>query len=417
MISKYRQKFILITMLSLFVVLAFIIGTINISNCLRINNESDQTIKRILQVEDFKKEEQPPQNGGELPIQNEGELPLERPDDFFFDRGPEARFQTRYFIVNLEDGEITSMELDNIASIDEESAKEYAKVVSNNNRLRGYYQNFRFYKTEDGKRIVFLECTKELNTVKSFFLISFFISLGGYFLVFILIVILSKIVVKPFVKNQEKQKRFITDASHELKTPLTIISANTEVIELENGASKWSESIKKQVERLRKLTNQLTLLSKMDEGMDDFKFSTFNLSSTLNETIDDCANIFKVNNQQLSTNIENDIEYYGNQELLNELCFIMLDNAYKYSTGEIKVQLSKDTKGIHLIFMNEANVPDGNLDYLFNRFTRLDSDRNSETGGTGIGLSIAKEIICLHKGEIKASGLNNTITFDIYLKQ
>lgn len=419
MINKYRQKFILITMLSLLAVLVIIIGSINIFNATKAKNDLDKNLLMISNSDSFSPDMKPTdeQNGSPMgidePIDTEPNGMAERPNDNF---GPKNnRIQNRYFIIKLNDsGEVENVEMNQMMNIDDETAKEYGLAVNKKNKNSGYYSGYRYLKTNDN-RIIFLEANREMEMVKSFLLVSIIISLIGYALVFVLIFVLSKIIVKPFVKNQERQKRFITDASHELKTPLTIISADVEVIELESGQSEWSDSIKKQVERLRKLTNQMTLLSKMDEGIQDFKFSNFNLSNTLTESVDDFNNLFQLNGKKINLVIENDIEFHGNQELINEMFFILLDNANKYSIGDIDISLNKNNKQIQIVFTNPANVPDGNLDYLMNRFTRLDDDRNSKTGGSGIGLSIVKEIIELHKGSIKITGENNTIKFNIFL--
>ena len=398
-------------MLSLFIVLTLVIGLINTINYIKTINDCDFTIERIINKEgpfDERKE----QGDSEIlpPPMIDGEIP--------FGDNPELRFQMRYFIVTLnEDGSFKEADLKQIASIDEDAAISYTNKVSAKGKTKGIYQNFRYLKyTEDGEnKIIFLESSRELSSSKSFFVISIVSSLSGFILVFILTLVLSKIVVKPFVKNQEKQKRFITDASHELKTPLTIISADVDVLEIDHGSSEWTNSIRRQVERLRKLTNQLTMLSKMDEEIASYSFAEFNLSNALNDALDDYKNLFLKEDLPLIVNIEKDIMYNGNLELFNELFVIIFDNANKYAKGDIFVNLTKDNKTIKLEFANVADVPNGNLDYLFNRFTRLDNDRNSQSGGSGIGLAIAKEIIDLHKGVIKAEGVDDLVKFTIIL--
>ena len=412
MINKYRKKFIFISMLSLFIVLALVIGLINILNYAKVVADCDFTIERLINKEGpFIERKEPEDISDLLPPPMDGEMQ--------FDFNKELRFQVRYFIVTLNaDGSFKEADLTHIASIDEELASSYAKKVTAKNKTKGFFQDFRYlkYEEEGNSKIIFLESHKELASANYFFVFSFISSAAGFILVFILIWLLSKIVVKPFVKNQEKQKMFITDASHELKTPLTIISADIDVLELENGQSEWTNSIRKQVERLRKLTSQLTMLSKMDEELGEIQLSEFNLSDALFEAVDDYKNLFLNDELPLDVNIEKDIIFKGNQELFNELFVVMFDNANKYAEGEIKITLTKENKTIKLEFMNKATVPNGNLDYLFNRFTRLDSDRNSQSGGSGIGLAIAKEIVDLHQGTIKAEGLNDFIKFTILLK-
>ena len=214
----------------------------------------------------------------------------------------------------------------------------------------------------------------------------------------------------------EKQKRFITDASHELKTPLTIMNANVEVLEIENGENEWLTSIKNQISRLTDMTKKLTLMSKMDESNNIYEFTDFDISKVLKDTIDDFSSLSSTKDKKITTSIDDDIIFNGNSELVSELFHILLENAYKYSEEDIDISLKKDNKNIVIEFSNRADVPDGSLDYLFDRFYRMDASRNSTTGGNGIGLSIAKSIVDINHGVITANGSNNVITFKIIFK-
>ena len=401
MINQYRKRFILITMLSLFVVLVIIVGSINFLNYQKVKANCDNTLKQIVSTDG--------------PFNNPGNP---NPDKDF-PMGPEFRFQTRYFEVTLdESGNAVNVKLEFIASITEEDAINYAKTVSKKNTLKGFYQSYRYLVTEDGANTTytFLESSRELQTNRSFLLTSITISLVGFVVVFILITMFSKIVVKPFLQNTEKQKRFITDASHELKTPLTIINADVDVIELNNGASDWTESIRKQTSRLASMTKKLTLMAKMDEEAHEFDMNDVNISEILNQAVSDYATVF--NNSDKEIHLENNANtcIYANEELINELFFIMLDNANKYSTGDIYIKAYTEHNHLIIEFSNPANVPDGNLDYLFDRFYRLDEAHNSKTGGSGIGLSMARSIMDIHHGKISAKGANNNIYFSIIFK-
>lgn len=407
MINKYRKKFILVTMISLFVVLALLIGLINIINYTKILKDSDKTIEEIHNREGAFNpfEPIPPVPGGEF---NPGGI----------DR--EERFRTRYFSVvfnNNNEHNVVSVNIDNI-SLNSEQAIELAKKVVEKGKTKGFYGNYRFivYDSSDNIEVLFLDCAKERISNQTFLFTSAIISLAGYLVVFGIMVIVSKIVVKPFYENMEKQKKFITDASHELKTPLTIMSADIEVLEIENGENEWLDSMKSQIERLTSMTKNLTLMSKMDEDSTTYELNDFNISNVLNEAIDDVTTLLSTKDKNLIVDVENDVHINGNEELIRTLFMNLLENAYKYSLGNVSVSLKKENKVVLIKFMNEAEVPDGNLDYLFDRFYRMDESHNSKTGGNGIGLSIAKSIVEINHGEINAIGEDNKITFIIKFK-
>ena len=404
MINKYRKKFIIATMVSLFVIIALMIGLTNIINYVKTCKDSDATIRLIENKEGVFGP------GEGLPPQEDG---FHGPE---FDR--EELFRTRYFTVTFNDnGEVVSSSVENI-NLTVAEAIDYAKEVYNKNQEKGFYKQYRFNvsKNGEGTQVFMLDRAKEKMANNTFLLTSVIISMAAYLVVSILMVIVSKIVVRPFYENMEKQKRFITDASHELKTPLTIMNADIEVLEIENGENEWTSSIKSQIERLSNMTKKLTLMSKMEEDATTYDLSDFNLSNKLKEALDDFTTLLSTQDKKLVLDIDEGIHISGNEELIKELFFILLENAYKYSLGDISISLKREGKNVKLVFSNDAEVEDGELDYLFDRFYRMDSSRNSKTGGTGIGLSIAKSIVEINKGEIHANGNNNVITFEITFK-
>ncbi|MEG0895264.1 MAG: HAMP domain-containing sensor histidine kinase [Oscillospiraceae bacterium] len=234
---------------------------------------------------------------------------------------------------------------------------------------------------------------------------SILISFLGILLVFLLVLLLSKIAMKPICESYAKQKRFITDASHEIKTPLSIISANTEVIEMENGESKWTNSTNQQIKRLTNLTNQLISLSRMEEENTQISKTDFSLSNAILETTEPFSAIAQTKNKKFEIAVSPNISYYGDEKSLRQLFSILLDNAFKYSdeNGNIKVSLKKSGVKKEIIFFNTVeDISVGSHNDFFDRFYRNDTSRNSKTGGYGIGLSLAKSIVELHKGKIKA---------------
>ncbi len=404
MINSYRKRFIFATMVSLFVLIGIMIGLTNIINYIKTCKDSDLTIQTIVNQEG-------PFNpfGGMPPM--EGDF-RERN----FDR--EEVFRTRYFSITFdEDGNYVAGSVENI-NLTSEQALEIAKTIYDKNSSKGFYEQYRYnvIEKDNGTMVFMLDCAKERMANNDFLVTSLIISLSAYLVVFGLMVIVSKIVVRPFYENMEKQKRFITDASHELKTPLTIMSADVEVLEIENGENEWLDSIKKQIERLSGMTKKLTLMSKMEEDTAIYNLNDFDISSKLNESVEDFTTLLSTKDKKLLLDIEEGIHINGNEELIKELFFILLENAYKYSTSDVSILLKKENKNVRIEFSNGADVSDGPLDYLFDRFYRMDSSRNSKTGGNGVGLSIAKSIVEINHGQISATGENGVITFKIMFK-
>lgn len=206
-------------------------------------------------------------------------------------------------------------------------------------------------------------------------------------------------------ESYAKQKRFITDAGHELKTPLTIISSNTDVLEMTQGENEWTASIKSQVKRLAKLTNDLVSLSRLDEENSKLIMTDFSLSDAVTEALEPYKKLAEQNGKRLDAFVQLNISYTGNEDSIRKLVGILADNAIKYSSvgGAITVSLKQSGRGAALQFSNPVDsIEKGNHDIMFERFYRSDESRSSETGGYGIGLSIAKAIVLSHRGKIGA---------------
>lgn len=404
MIKKLRQKFILISMFSLTFVIAIIIGIINIHNYSSIVKRADEKLELIIN------------NNGIFPREKDNKIMP--PDNKM---SPEAPFETRYFSVTFNNnGEVIKVNIDRIAAIDELSAESYATSLYNNSKTKGFFKNYRYQsKTRDTETLyVFIDCQHDLITFREFLYASLLFSLIGITTIFLLVFFSSKIILKPISESYEKQKHFITDASHELKTPLTVIDASADVLEMEVGENEWITSIKDQVTRLTKLTEDLLMLSRMNET-NRVIFTDFSLSEVLEDSIKRFESVAISQGKTIETNIPNNISYNGEINMISQLFSILLDNALKYTNekGLIKVSLSETEKNKKIVFYNTCeNIEIVNHDYLLERFYRKDSSRNSNTGGHGIGLSIAKSIIDNHKGKINIKsddGKSITITITL----
>ena len=409
MIRDLRKKFILVAMLSTMLVLTVIMGVVNFSNYREMLDRADE-MTALLEQNDGKFPEEPSRHE-----QDDTETPPAKPENDKKDKSRfsvETPFETRYFTVTVdENGEVTDCDLDRIAAVDEETAEEYTQTAQQKNKTTGFQGIYRYRvtETEDGAKYVFLDCRREISNFRTVLVTTISVSLLGLAAVFVLVVIFSRMVFRPVEESIQKQKRFITDASHELKTPLTIIDANTEVMEMESGESQWTKSTRKQIQRLSGLVQQLVTLSRLDEEKGLEEKCEFNLSEAVSECVQPYESLAQTREKNLTLNIEENLTYTGDERSIRQLAGILMDNAVKYSSenGNITLTLKKKGKKIFLEVYNDAgDLPQGKLDVLFERFYRLDSSRNSCTGGSGIGLSVAKAIVQAHKGKITAENKN-----------
>ena len=414
MISRLRRKFIIISMLSVTAVLAVLIGLINIFNFRNVTREADNIIDMLVE------------GGGAFPER----LPSLSNDPFTDPfggrrdkRSPELKFEARYFTIRISyDGSMIATNTGMIAAVDVSEAWELAEKVFEQGKLEGFEGDYRFRIADlgDSMLIVFYDCGRSLNNARSFLWISIFISLIGLLIVFALIAITSKAVVKPAAEAYEKQKRFITDAGHELKTPLAVINADCDVLEMENAGNEWIADIRKQTERLTGLTGRLIYLAKTEEGSKQkMTMIDFPLSDCISEEVESFKGLARASGKTITSEIADGLSYNGDQRAIEELVSILMDNAVKYSPegGNIEVSLHKQGSKIIFRVYNDTKepVPADVIKHMFDRFYRADSSRNSETGGYGIGLSIAKGITGSHGGKINAASKDKGIIITVEL--
>ena len=428
MIIRLRKRFIRIAVLSVALVMLLLSLVVNLANFISVNADVDSLLDMLSNRGAPFGEMQPPGEGFREDI---------RPDDprrgekagWFDERGgkrfnSETPFSTRFFTFSYdEDGNLLSSDLSNIAAVTENEIDEFVTVALRHGEGSAYYGGYKYRVTElsDGTfRAVFLDCYTQIRSVRTLVLLTLLADAACLLLVYLLVVVFSKKAIDPVVRSAKQQKQFITDAGHELKTPLTVMTTSLKVLEMEVGQSKWIDKATAQTEKMTELVNSLVTLSRMDEEEPPITLTDFDFSAAVAETIDSFRDSAEAEGHPVRAEITDGIRYCGDEASLRQLVSILMDNALKYASpgGEIVLTLKKEHRGIALRQSNPCEeLTQDELDKLFDRFYRADPSRSSEKKGFGVGLSIARGIVEAHKGSITAScPEKGRIEFTVLLK-
>lgn len=410
--KKLRLKMIGIVFVS--VVAAFMVMTIILVMCFGAyrNRQADQITAMISenngtvpQLKDYKQ-------------QQKNSQAFER---YFNNYNEDSSYRTRFFRIFLdEDKKVTNVNMDHIAAVDEKKAVRMTKIAMLRRGKVGLVGSYRYrkeYKDGQVRSIIFLDCKENQSFYHLAVTITITVSTLLTCLITVIFAIASKRAVRPFEINSNRQKQFITDASHELKTPLAIISANAEVLQYKGDGNEWTQNIIDQTKHMGKLINQLLVLAKLDEVQEKSEKQEADLKLLLEETIEPFEEVATQKKVTLKLHLEEGVTIRVNREQIAQLISILTENAAKYVNdgGKIVWRLTKTQHGAVLVVKNttEKELPDTKR--MFDRFYRSDSSRSSKTGGQGIGLSIAKKIVDSHKGSITAKAGDGMVTFRVSL--
>ena len=316
--------------------------------------------------------------------------------------------ESRFFSVTVgDDGSCALGDTTHVSEEDADSLVELATGALAGGRTSGFWGDYLFrVNGQSGERVaLFLNCETKLTRVRLLALISAVACAGCVLLAWLLVGLFSSRAIRPLVESAIQQKQFITDAGHELKTPLTVISANMDVLTLETGENEWIRSTQKQVANLRGLVGELIYLSRLDEEDAKLQKTEVDLSKLVAESAEPFVGMAEFAGKTLNVDVEDGVHMTGDGTMLGRLVSILCDNAVKYAPegDTIAVILARSRKGIMLITDNAVLQPmsDETLRHLFDRFYRADASRSRESGGYGIGLSVARAIAEKHGGSIR----------------
>ena len=399
MIRKLKKKFLLLATSLTFVLMAALVSVMNIINYTVVVKDCDDTLTVLAR--------RGPQEGSEKKELNQNNT--DNNNDIPDGMSPEAIHEARFFVVTLdENNNILSTDFSHISTVDETTVNDFVDNAMKKSSLRGFVHDFRYLKNKKGKRsrLYFLDCGRKLHSYRVFIVTSSAVGLLGVILFFLIFLFFSGKIVSPIAESYEKQKRFISDAGHEIKTPLTIINANLDLLEADGDRNEELNDIRAQTRRLTQLTYDLVSLSKLEEFDKSKKKSDFPLSETVTETAKSFTTIAAARKIDFTYDVSENITMNGIYEDIKKLVSILLDNAMKYANenGKATLSLFVRKKQIALSVYNTTSVlvKKEDLPHVFERFYRSDASRNSETGGSGIGLSIAEAVVLSHNGTIQA---------------
>lgn len=441
MVKQLQKKFIISAMTAVTILLVVLIGGINVFNYLTTSNDNDRLMEMLCYSfetstkwnADTTDNTQPTQsingtqqnttdasgnqNDTDFPPQDNGTKPPDDKKNNGFGRHDKnAVDSARYAAVAIDkNGNIIRTDVTHISSLTEEEATAITEALKNTTSGTGTYSGFLYRISEakraEGKVIILLDNGMQISSFFTVLFISVGAGIFGWLMMLLLVILLSRKTIAPVARSIEKQKQFVTNAGHEIKTPLAIILANTDAMELHNGENKWSKNIRAQTLRLSGLMQNLLMLAKMDESSTKLPMCEFDISTAAEDTVGAFIEPAALKGIMIEQDIKKGIRLSGNRDSIVQLMTVLLDNAVKYteSGGVIRAGLYGSEKNITLSIANTCE-PIDHPEKLFDRFYRGDSARTQKNGGYGIGLSVAQAIAELHKGSITAENVSASAT-------
>ena len=407
MIKTLRRKFVVTAMTAVTALLLVLLGGINGVNLWLKSRDTDMLLTALSEGE------------GTMRPEREGQGLFRPPLD------GDAAMSAVFFVVRLdESGRAVYADVSKIASVTEAEAEEYAEGVYGSSEGREGRFKYRVTQSRDGRgsTAVFLDVSEDSRSSLIIAVLSLLAGAACWLGALLVVVLLSRRATQPIAKSMERQKQFITDAGHEIKTPLAIIRSNADALELHEGENRWSRNIQRQTERMDELVKRLLMLARLDEASEQAQMqerTRYSLSETVTETTEQYREPAEAAGLGLCVQAEPGIELEGIPEAAAELVDILMDNAVKYAEPgtEIEAELSREGGRAVLKVRNRCTQPPRDPERLFDRFYREDSARTQSAGGTGLGLSIARAIAESQDAALNAKMTEeNTIEFEARMK-
>lgn len=394
MIRSLRRKFILSAMAAFSILLLILIAGVTAVGYVRIERHMNEFMQQLIdhpQTSAF--------SGSET---SRHKRPLENP--------------IAYYDISIDStGEILRIDEKGVWEPDHEAARSYAAQILSTGKTEGKIPGYKFrllQNADGGARLILLESADQLHTVRDMLQIAFSICALCLLLLFFILLPISTRAVRSYALHIEKQKQFITNAGHELKTPAAIIRSNIDAMELIQGESKWSRNIRSQSDRLNLLLQRLLFMARLDERSVLPSTETLDLSALLRAELETYESILAERKLCLTTRLPSNLTFKGSREYLCQLIHILMDNATQYASvgSEIDVLLEGKRRKVRMLFVNTVSaLPPCPPEALFDRFYRGDSARTQAGGGYGVGLSAARAIAEMHRGTISAAYESETL--------
>ena len=385
MFKQLQKSFVKSAMLSFTAVLLVVLVAVNVVNYRQTVNQVDRLGTMLVN------------NDGTFPDAPEGGMAPKEHPEHGMPKGMEFRkddqMATRYAVVRVANNAVQSVDRTHLVSLDEEALKELGLRISQGTSTKGWEGSLRYQvaKTDAGTMVVLVDANKETQQVSRLMMVTGAVFILCLAVVYVLVRLVSKRAIRPFVENVERQQQFIANASHEIKTPLAVLSANTDLLEMMGTEAKFVDSNKRQIKRLNSLVEQMLILSRYDEGEAAATKEEVDLVAVTKTIVEEILPVLNEKGLQVEFTGEEQTIITTNKSAMTELVRILLDNAMKYTVGEPVITV--EAKRNQLAIGNETEpMTKEQVSQIFDRFYRVDSSRNRTTGGSGLGLSIAQKI-------------------------
>lgn len=408
MTRTLQKKFVVTAMAAISILLLLLLGAINVANCIMVGNQIDRNLQMIAARE----------TGGEAAPPREDIPPrrfLEPPKNAY-----DTVLSSNYFVVRYDpNGNITEIDVSRTSTVSEDDARERAALAYVRGWESGRDGRFRYLlqTSPEGSTVIFLDTSGERFSYLRVLLLSVGVGAVCWGLMLALVMFLSRRAIRPMEENIQRQKQFVTNAGHEIKTPLAIIQSNAEALELYQGESKWSRNIKEQTQRLDGLMKNLLTLARMDEGAGVTRPEEVPLSQMVEERAADFLQPMEDRSITLERAIQPDLTIRADRAQMEQLLSTLLDNSVKYTDegGMVWVRLNREGRQLRLSVENTCpTLPDVPPEKLFDRFYRGNSARTQKSGGYGIGLAVARSLAQANGGSLRARYLQpNCICFEV----